>query len=44
MDCARAIMVEMEQHRPKELSARESPVFREISRQAAKWAAGLWKW
>jgi len=43
-DCARAIMVAMEQPSPKELSAREGSVFREISRQAAKCAAGLWKW
>ncbi len=43
-DCIRAIMVEMEKQRPHELSVREGAVFREISSQAAKFTAGLWKW
>ncbi len=43
-DCVRAIMVEMEAESPRELPVRESGVFREISKQAGKFAAGLWKW
>jgi acetoin utilization deacetylase AcuC-like enzyme len=43
-DCVRAIMVEMEKRCPRELSVREGVVFQEISRQAAKCTAGLWKW
>jgi acetoin utilization deacetylase AcuC-like enzyme len=43
-DCIRAIMVEMEAQSPSELSVQEGPVFHEISRQAAKFTAGQWKW
>ena len=41
-DCSRAVMVEMEQQRPRELSARESAAFKEISGKAATFSR--WKW
>jgi acetoin utilization deacetylase AcuC-like enzyme len=43
-DCIGAIMVEMEKQYPSELSVPEGEVFSEISKQAAKFAAGIWKW
>jgi acetoin utilization deacetylase AcuC-like enzyme len=43
-DCVRAIMIEMEKQSPRELTVHESAAFQEISRQAARFAAGLWKW
>jgi len=43
-DCIRAVMVEMEKPCPGELPVRDGPVFGEISKQAAKFTAGLWKW
>jgi acetoin utilization deacetylase AcuC-like enzyme len=43
-DCARAIMIEMEMENPSELSVREGQVFGEISKRAARYAGGLWKW
>lgn len=43
-ECACAIMAEMEMDNPGELSVRESAVFSEVSRQAAKSSGGLWKW
>jgi acetoin utilization deacetylase AcuC-like enzyme len=41
-ECSRAVLVEMEKQRPEELSIREGAVFREISRNAAKFSP--WKW
>lgn len=43
-ECVHAILVEMEKQHPRELSIRESSLFREISKQAVKFAAGRWKW
>ena len=43
-DCISAIMTEMEKPSPIEASIREGTIFREISTQAAKFAAGRWKW
>jgi acetoin utilization deacetylase AcuC-like enzyme len=43
-DCVRAIMVEMEEESPRELSVREGALFREISRHPSKFAAGIWQW
>jgi acetoin utilization deacetylase AcuC-like enzyme len=41
-DCSRAIMAEMEQCSPNELQVREGNLFKEISREAAKFSR--WKW
>jgi len=43
-DCISGIMIEMEQKSPREAAVSESALFREISNQAAKFTAGLWKW
>jgi acetoin utilization deacetylase AcuC-like enzyme len=43
-ECAHATLVEMEKKNPVELPVREGSLFREISRQAAKFSRGLWKW
>jgi acetoin utilization deacetylase AcuC-like enzyme len=43
-DCIHATLVEMEKQRPGELSVKEGALFREISKQAEKFAAGRWKW
>jgi acetoin utilization deacetylase AcuC-like enzyme len=43
-ECAQATLIEMEKQTPLEQPSRESQLFREISRQAAKFARGLWKW
>jgi hypothetical protein len=42
--CIRAIKMEMEKDAPRELAVREGAVFQEVSKQAAKFAAGVWKW
>lgn len=43
-DSIGAIMTEMEKPAPREVSIREGDSFQEMSRQAAKFTAGLWKW
>jgi acetoin utilization deacetylase AcuC-like enzyme len=43
-DCIHATLVEMEKQRPRELSIKEGALFREISKQADRFAAGRWKW
>jgi acetoin utilization deacetylase AcuC-like enzyme len=43
-DCALAVMSEMKKEHPSQLSIRESALFRDISKQAARSAAGIWKW
>lgn len=43
-NCIGAIMNEMEKQSPCEVSIREGAFFQEISKQAAKFTAGLWKW
>ena len=43
-DCSSAILAEMKKQPPDELSVRESSLFKQISRQAAKYSAGIWKW
>jgi acetoin utilization deacetylase AcuC-like enzyme len=43
-DSIGAIMTEMEKRAPREASIHEGAIFQEISRQAAKFTAGLWKW
>jgi acetoin utilization deacetylase AcuC-like enzyme len=43
-ECAHATLIEMEKKNPVELPVREGSLFREISRQAAKFSRGLWKW
>jgi acetoin utilization deacetylase AcuC-like enzyme len=43
-ECAQATLIEMEKQKPLERPSRESRLFREISRQAAKFARGLWRW
>jgi len=43
-DCIGATMIEMERRSPREASIREGAHFQEISKQAAKFTAGLWKW
>ncbi len=41
-DSSRAVLVEMEKEHPDELSVRESAVFKEVSKNAAKFSR--WKW
>jgi acetoin utilization deacetylase AcuC-like enzyme len=43
-DCSGAILTEMQKRHPAEWDVRESSGFKEISRQAEKFAAGKWKW
>jgi acetoin utilization deacetylase AcuC-like enzyme len=43
-ECSRAILTEMENQHPGELPAKENAVFKEVSRQAARSTAGIWKW
>jgi acetoin utilization deacetylase AcuC-like enzyme len=43
-ECSAAILTEMLQQHPAELTVRESSGFKEISRQAAKYSGGRWKW
>jgi acetoin utilization deacetylase AcuC-like enzyme len=43
-DCALAVMGEMKKEHPNERPLRESAVFRDISKQASRSAAGIWKW
>jgi acetoin utilization deacetylase AcuC-like enzyme len=42
--CSHAILTEMENRGPQELSVRNNAVFKEVSKQAAKCTAGIWKW
>jgi len=41
-ECSRAVLVQMEQQRPHEISLRESAPFKEISRSAARFSR--WEW
>jgi acetoin utilization deacetylase AcuC-like enzyme len=43
-ECTAAIMAEMETRLPHQRSIPEGAVYREVSRQAAKFTSGLWKW
>jgi acetoin utilization deacetylase AcuC-like enzyme len=43
-ECAHATLVEMEKLAPVELPVREGSLFREISRRAAAFSRGPWKW
>jgi acetoin utilization deacetylase AcuC-like enzyme len=43
-ECCSAVLSEMQKQHPTELSVRESSGFKDISRAAAKFAAGKWKW
>jgi acetoin utilization deacetylase AcuC-like enzyme len=43
-ECSRAVMLEMEKPHPEASPVHESPMFKEVARQAARFAAGLWRW
>jgi acetoin utilization deacetylase AcuC-like enzyme len=43
-DCVLAVITQMAKQQPNEISIRENALFKEVSRQAARYAAGIWKW